>query len=165
MTINSSEVMNLSSIYTYHDDKLPKLINANLSLGSYAAKLEVNTDSKLAGTKFSFTKGSETLMALEANTTFSSLSYDNLVNSEDDELLDLFVSANTTFALGNVTLGGQLDYKTMHNELKTVRDKEPAYPDWNTYFGAIKYPNYDDYPSSEAYQQALNEYWEKWEVA
>ncbi len=52
----------------------------------------------------------------------------------------------------------------MHNELKTVRDKEPASPDWNAYFGAIKYPNYNDYPNNEAYQEAMNEYWEKWEL-
>jgi hypothetical protein len=165
MTINSSEVMNLSSIYTYHDDKLPKLINVNLSLGSYAAKLEVNTDNKLAGTKFSFTKGSETLIALEANSNFSSLSYDKLVNSKDDETLDLFVSANTTFTVGSFTLGGQLDYAKMHNELKTVRDKEPASPDWETYFGGIHYPNYADYSSYDEYQKAVNEYNAKWEVA
>lgn len=165
MTINSSEVMNLSSIYTYQDDKLPKLINVNLSLGSYAAKLEVNTDNKLAGTKFSFAKGSETLIAWEANSNFSSLSYDNLVNSKDDETLDLFVSANTTFTVGNFTLGGQIDYAMMHNELKTVRDKEPASPDWDTYFGGIDYPDYDDYSSYDEYQKAVNEYNAKWEVA
>ncbi|WP_127128516.1 hypothetical protein [Pseudoflavitalea rhizosphaerae] len=165
MTINSSEVMNLSSIYTYQDDNLPKMVTVNLSLGSYAAKLEVNSDSKVAGTKFSFSKGAETLVALEANSNFSSLSYDNLVNSEDDEALDLFVSANTTFALGNVTMGGQIDYKTIHNELKTIRDKEPAYPDWDTYFGNIKYPVYEEYNSQQEYQDAVDEYWEKMEAA
>jgi hypothetical protein len=165
MTINSSEVMNLSSNFSYHDDKLPQLINVNLSLGSYAAKLETKNDNKLASFKFSFSKGSETLMALETNSNFSSLSHDNLVNAEDDEVLDLFVSANTTLALGNVTLGGQLDYKTMHNELKSARDKKPAYPDWDTYFGGIKYPVYEEYNSDEEYQQALNEYNAKWQVA
>lgn len=165
MTISGSEVLNLSSAYSYHDDKLPQLINVSLVLGSYAAKLETKTDSKVASFKFSFTKGSETLMALETNSNFSALSYDNLVNSEDDELLDLFVSANTTFSVGNLTLGGQLDYKTMHNELKTVRDKEPASPDWNTYFGNIKYPVYDDYNSYEEYQQAMNEYESKYNAA
>lgn len=165
MTINSSEVMNLSSTYTYQDDNLPKLINVNLSLGSYVAKLEVNTDNKLAGTKFSFTKGSEALMALEANSNFSSLSYDNLVNSKDDETLDLFVSANITFKVGNFTLGGQLDYASMHNELKAVSDKEPVSPDYDTYFGGIEYPDYDDYSSYEEYQKAVNEYNKKWEAA
>lgn len=165
MTINSSEVMNLSSTYSYHADNLPQLINVNLSLGSYTAKLEANTDNKLAGTKFSFSKNSETLIALEANANFSSLSHDILVNSKDEEILDLFASANTTFAVGNLTLGGQLDYKTMHNELKTVRDKEPAYPNWNTYFGGIKYPIYTEYSNDEEYQIALSEYYSKWEVA
>jgi hypothetical protein len=165
MTINSSEVMNLSSTYTYQDDKLPKLININLSLGSYATKLQVNTDNKLAGTKFSFAKGSENLIALDANANFSSLSYDKLVNSKDDEILDLFVSSNTTFTVGNFTLGGQVDYALMHNELKTVRDKEPASPDWATYFGGIKYPNYNDYSSYDAYQKAVNDYNAKWDAA
>lgn len=165
MTINSSEVLNLTSTYTYHDDKLPQLINVNLTLGSYAAKLETKTDDKLASVKFSFAKGSETLLAFETNTNFNSLSFDNLMNVEDDESLDLFVSGNTTFALGNLTLGGQIDYKAMHNELKTVRDKEPAYPNWETYFGNIKYPNYDDYGSYEEYQIALNEYNAKFEIA
>jgi hypothetical protein len=165
MTINSSEVMNLSSNYSYHEDKLPQLIDVNLSLGSYAAKLETKNDNKLASIKFSFAKGAETLMNLESNSNFNSLSYDKLVNSEDDEALDLFVSANTTFALGNVTMGGQLDYETMHNELKTVRDREPATPSYETYFGSIKQPNPDDYSSNEAYQQAVNEYYEKVEAA
>jgi hypothetical protein len=165
MTVNSSEVMNLSSNYSYHEDKLPQLINVNLSLGSYTAKLETKNDNKLVGFKFSFGKGAETLMTLETNSNFSSLSYDNLVNSKDDETLDLFVSANTTFAVGNVTMGGQIDYKTMHNELKTVRDREPAYPSRETYFGSIQYPNYNDYGSYDEYQKALNEYNAKWEAA
>ena len=165
MTINSSEVLNLSSIYSYHEDKLPQLINVNLSLGSYTAKLETKNDNKLVSFKFSFGKGAETLMTLETNSNFSSLSYDNLVNSKDDETLDLFLSANTTFAVGNVTMGAQIDYKTMHSELKTVRDKEPASPDWATYFGGIKYPNYSDYSNYDAYQKALNEYYAKWDAA
>ncbi|WP_205513547.1 hypothetical protein [Longitalea arenae] len=165
MTINSSEVMKLSSNYSYHEDKLPQLINVNLSLGSYTANLETKNDNKLAGFKFSFGKGAETLMTFETNSNFSSLSYDNLVNSKDDETLDLFLSANTTFTAGNVTMGAQIDYKTMHNELKTVRDKEPVSPNWDTYFGGIKYPNYNDYGSYEEYQKALNEYYAKWEAA
>lgn len=165
MTINNSEVMNLSSNYSYHDDKLPQLVNVNLSLGSYTAKLETKNDNKLVGFKFSFGKGAETLMALETNSNFSSLSYDKLVNSKDDDALDLFVSANTTFAVGSVTMGAQIDYKTMHNELKTVRDREPAYPEWETYFGGIKYPNYADYGNYDAFQKALNEYQTKWDAA
>ena len=165
MTINSSEVMNLSSNYSYHADNLPQLINVNLSLGSYTTKLETKNDNKLVSFKFSFGKGTETLMALETNSNFSSLSYDNLVNSKDDEALNLFVSANTTFAVGNVTLGAQIDYKTMHNELKTVRDREPASPSWETYFGGIKYPNYNDYSNYNDYQKAINEYNAKWQAA
>jgi hypothetical protein len=165
MTINNSEVLNLTSTYSYYEDKLPQLINVNLSLGSYTAKLETKNDNKLVSFKFSFGKGEETLMALETNSNFSSLSYDKLVNSKDDEVLDLFVSANTTFAVGNVTMGGQIDYKAMHNELKTVRDKEPASPDWATYFGGIKYPNYNDYSSNDAYQKAVNDYYAKWDAA
>jgi hypothetical protein len=165
MTINNSEVLNLTSNYSYYEDKLPQLINVNLSLGSYTAKLETKNDNKLVSFKFSFGKGAETLMTLETNSNFSSLSYDKLVNSKDDEALDLFVSANTTFAVGNVTMGGQIDYKTMHNELKTVRDREPASPDWATYFAGIKYPNYNDYSSYDAYQKALNEYNAKWDAA
>ncbi|QEC40999.1 hypothetical protein [Pseudobacter ginsenosidimutans] len=165
MTINSSEVMNLSSNFSYHEDKLPQLVNVNLSLGAYTAKLETKNDNKLASFKFSFAKGAETLMALETNSNFNSLSYDKLVNSEDDEELDLFLSANTTFAVGNVTMGGQIDYKAMHNELKTVRDREPAYPDYNTYYGNLKYPKYEDYNNQQEYQAAVDEYWDKVEVA
>lgn len=165
MTINSSEVLNLSSSYSYHEDKLPKLINVSLSLGSYTTKLETKNDNKLVSFKFSFGKAAETLMTLETNSNFSSLSYDKLVNSKDDEAIDLFLSANTTFTVGNFTLGGQLDYALMHNELKTVRDKEPVAPDWATYFAGIKYPNYNEYSSNDAYQKALNEYNAKWDAA
>ncbi|NML20109.1 hypothetical protein HHL16_04445 [Pseudoflavitalea sp. G-6-1-2] len=165
MTIGGSEVLNLTSTYAYHDDKLPKSVNASLSLGSYVAKFEVNNDNKLVATKFSFAKGAETLIALNANTNFSALSYDKVFNSKDDEIFDLFTSANTTFAVGNLTLGGQIDYKAMHSELKAARAKAPVSPNWETYFGSIKYPNRNDYSTVEAYENAIREYSVKWEAA
>lgn len=164
MTIGGSSVMSLTSAYTYHGDNLPKSANVDFKFGAYGAKTEVNNDSKLVKVAFSFSKGAETLISASANSNFSSLSYDKIM-SDDSEIEDLFQSANASLSLGGVTLAGELDFRTIDNILKPIRDKEPSYPYWDDYFKGIVAPNSDDYPNYDAYEKALNEYNAKWDAA
>lgn len=166
LTIGNSEVLNLTSSYSYNDDSFPVSSTVNLKLEAYSAFASYSNKNNQADVQFSFSKNNEKLLETSGNSKFNGLTIDKLKNAEgEQEFLDLLALANADFKVGNLKISGNVNFDKINVETRSIRSSEPEYPSWEKYFGSIEYPNYEDYANYEAYQEALEEYLAKYEAA
>ncbi|MCY4778886.1 hypothetical protein ORI89_04440 [Sphingobacterium sp. UT-1RO-CII-1] len=144
MLVDGKSAMELKAVLETHGDNMPKLAQADLSIGQYKATTNVSNESSVVKANFALLLGSDEILSVSADSKHDNLTYKKLqdLNKEYTEtwdggsytytefdghgFLELVKGSNLSFKIAGVQFLGSTDFSKLVNALPA----DPDYPEY-----------------------------------
>lgn len=150
MLVDGKTVMELKSTLETHADNMPKVAQADLTIGQYKATTHVSNQDNLVKANFALMQASDEILSLSADSKHDNLTYKKLqdLNKEYTEswdggsytytefdglgFLELVKGSNLSFKIAGVQFLGSTDFSKLANALPAEAEY-PEYPQHQYY--------------------------------